>query len=108
MRRVFHPHKDPQQRLGDRVERYLVSLDAAAGVGEMSGGRTASTVPLPIVTIRHPNPPANFAERVEAAARTINLPGGLKPAGPNWLRLSGHNWDTSWRVLMHMSLILLS
>jgi hypothetical protein len=48
---------------GLNVELNLVILDAAAGMGEMVRGRTASAVPLPILTIRHPNPPANFCGR---------------------------------------------
>ena len=54
----------------------------------MVRGRTASAGLLPIVTIRHPNPPPILRERVDAA-RTINPPGGLKPAGPNWLGVVG-------------------
>ena len=88
MRRVFHPHEDSQQRPGDRVERHRVILNPAAGMGAMVRGRTASAGLLPIVTIRHPNPPPILRERVDAA-RTINPPGGLKPAGPNWLGVVG-------------------
>ena len=35
----------------------------------------------------------------------INLPGGLKPAGPNWLGLPGYNWDTACGVLIDKFLI---
>ena len=58
---LFHPHEDPQQRLGDRIERYLVILDVAVGMRKMVRRRAVSAFPLPIVTIRPPDPLANFA-----------------------------------------------
>jgi hypothetical protein len=57
---LFDPYENPQQRPG---QRHLVILDAAARMGEMVHGRTARTVPLSIVTIRHLTPPAEFCGR---------------------------------------------
>ena len=81
---LFHPHEDPQQRLGDRIERYLVILDVAVGMRKMVRGRAVSAFPLPIVTIRHPDPLANFAGEGRCGRPDDQLPGALKPAGPNW------------------------
>jgi len=94
----------------DGIERHLIILDAAAGMGEMVRRRTASAVLLPIVSIRHPSPPANFAESADATARTINLPGGLKPRGRELARVvpPGYNGDTACGDLIHKTLILQS
>jgi hypothetical protein len=104
---LFHPHEDPQQRLGDRIERYLVILDVAVGMRKMVRGRAVSAFPLPIVTIRHPDPLANFAGEGRCGRPADQPTRRLKPCGPELARVvsPGYNRDTSWRY-PHKSLIL--
>jgi hypothetical protein len=97
---LFYPHENPQQRSGNGVERHLVILDAAAGMGD-----TASTVPLPIVTIRHPHPPPDFAAERRCGRGRSTCPAVSNPRARIGLGLSGYNWDTAHGVLIHKSLI---
>ena len=69
---LFDPHENRQQRPGDRVERHLL-IPFRCPLG-----------PFGILTL-----PPPFALERRCARRTINLPGGLKPRGPELVRVVG-------------------